>query len=182
MEKPTPENDVAQYYEKEQNTLLRYIRRRLHDASDVDVEDILQEVFVRIYNRADVSYPIENLAAYVYRSIQNRVADYLRKKRDSISLDQMQEQGDALQSLLCDAGLDPAHAAQRTEFWDSLYRALDSLEPKQRAVWIATEIDGKSFSDLCDLWDEPIGTLLSRKSRATKKLRRELSEFYDMKG
>ncbi len=182
MQKQDCDKNVAQYYEKEHNTLLRYIRRRLHSASDMDVEDILHEVFVRIYNRADVSYPIENLAAYVYRSLQNRVADYLRKKQCNPSLEQMQEQGDALQEMLSDARLDPAQAAQRAEFWHHLSHALDTLEPRQRTVWIATEIQGMSFGQLSAMWDEPIGTLLSRKSRATKKLRQELQDFYDMKG
>jgi DNA-directed RNA polymerase specialized sigma24 family protein len=50
------------------------------------------------------------------------------------------------------------------------------LEPKQRAVWIATEIEGYTFKELAAKWEEPIGTLLSRKSRATKILRKLLKD------
>lgn len=63
-----------------------------------------------------------------------------------------------------------------------VYRALqnrmvDTLEPKQRAVFIATEFDGKSFKELSELWHEPIGTLLSRKSRAMKALQTKLKDL-----
>lgn len=54
--------------------------------------------------------------------------------------------------------------------------ALDVLDPKQRAVFLATELDGKSFKELSALWDEPIGTLLSRKSRAVKALKKMLND------
>ena len=44
-------------------------------------------------------------------------------------------------------------------------------------MWLATEIDGFTFRDLAEDWDEPIGTLLSRKSRAVAKLRQLLSDY-----
>lgn len=46
----------------------------------------------------------------------------------------------------------------------------------QRAVWVATKIDGYSFKELSVKWQEPIGTLLARKSRATTKLRKLLQD------
>jgi DNA-directed RNA polymerase specialized sigma24 family protein len=42
---------------------------------------------------------------------------------------------------------------------------------------LATEIDGFTFRDLAEEWNEPIGTLLSRKSRAAAKLRQLLSDY-----
>ena len=53
-----------------------------------------------------------------------------------------------------------------------------TLNPQERAVWLATEVDGLSFRKLAARWGEPTGTLLSRKSRATAKLRKQLADLH----
>ena len=60
-----------------------------------------------------------------------------------------------------------------------LGQAIGRLEPRQRAVFIATELNGMSFRVLSEQWHEPLGTLLSRKSRAVKALRGMLKDFVD---
>jgi RNA polymerase sigma factor (sigma-70 family) len=57
-----------------------------------------------------------------------------------------------------------------------LTEAIGKLEPRQRAILIATELKGESFRELSEAWGEPIGTLLSRKSRAVKALRQLMDE------
>jgi len=58
-------------------------------------------------------------------------------------------------------------------------QALSLLSTAERAVWLAVEMEGFSFRELAEMWNEPIGTLLSRKSRATKNLQRILAEATD---
>ena len=77
--------------------------------------------------------------------------------------------------------IDIARDFEQKEFVRSLFTALDSLTPKQRAIFIATELEGKTFRELSEQWNEPIGTLLSRKSRTIKLLKEKLTLF-DPKG
>jgi RNA polymerase sigma factor (sigma-70 family) len=79
---------------------------------------------------------------------------------------------------LADPGLDPMAAFDARQVQERLARALDRLNPRERAVWLATEVDGQSFRALAERWGEPAGTLLSRKSRATAKLRQELADLH----
>ena len=58
-----------------------------------------------------------------------------------------------------------------------IYEAIDSLPDEQKAVFIETELNGRSFRDLSDEWGIPMGTLLARKSRALLKIRESLHEF-----
>jgi DNA-directed RNA polymerase specialized sigma24 family protein len=58
-----------------------------------------------------------------------------------------------------------------------LSQAISALEPKQQAVFIATEMQGISFKSLSEQWNEPMGTLLSRKFRAVKTLQEMLQDF-----
>jgi len=71
---------------------------------------------------------------------------------------------------------EPFAQEERVERMHRLTDAIGKLEPRQRAVLIATELKGKSFRELAEEWNEPIGTLLSRKSRAVKALRQMLEE------
>lgn len=72
---------------------------------------------------------------------------------------------------------DPESETLRNDLKLRLYQAVDALEPKQRAVWIATEIQGFTFRELAEKWGEPIGTLLARKHRAVNMLQKALCDL-----
>ncbi len=55
--------------------------------------------------------------------------------------------------------------------------AIDKLDDKQRYVFVETEIKGRSYEELSKESGEKIGTLLSRKSRAAKKLKDMMYEY-----
>ena len=155
----------SEFFQKEYFRLVRYVRRMIDDAADRDAEDIVQDVMLSIFDKADVTVPIENLTAYVYRSLRNKVIDIFRKKEDVLSLS----------DVIYHAGEDTQREVERKELLDFIFRALDSLPEEQRAVLIATEFDGWSFRDLSEKWKIPIGTLLARKSRALQHIRKKLT-------
>ena len=66
---------------------------------------------------------------------------------------------------------------EQSERRKALAEVIGKLEPKQRAVIIATGLQGKSFRELSALWHAPLGTLLSRKSRAIKAMRTMLNDL-----
>jgi RNA polymerase sigma factor (sigma-70 family) len=156
---------VSEFFQREYFRLVRYVRRLIEDAADRDAEDIVQDVMLSIFDKADVTIPIENLAAYVYRSLRNKVIDIFRKKKDVLSLS----------DVISDAGYDTEREVERKELMDFVFRAVDSLTEEQRAVLIATEFEGWSFRDLSEKWEIPIGTLLARKSRALQHIRKKLT-------
>ena len=117
-------------------------------------------------------------AVDAYRAVRNKIADYERSHVKETSLDGMaDEEGELpLLSLLAADNEEPFAAEERADRMHRLTDAIGKLEPRQRAILIATELKGKSFRDLAEEWGEPIGTLLSRKSRAVKTLRKLLEE------
>ena len=157
---------------------MHYVRGRAQKISEMDAEDIVADVMLRFVSRLDTRSPADNLAAYADRPIRNRIADYERKRAKSTSLDGMlSEDGELpfLQALVTEND-DPFQAEEQAERIHRLTDAIGKLEPRQRAVLIATELKGKSFRELSEAWGEPVGTLLSRKSRAVKALRALLEE------
>ena len=76
-----------------------------------------------------------------------------------------------------DAGPDALFA--RTVLLDELDAALDDLPEEQRDVFIAHEIEGRSFKDLSEESGVSVNTLLSRKRYAVLQLRRRLQSIYN---
>ena len=166
-------SQLFQFFESEGDRLLRYVHLRVQRISDMDAEDIVREVMLKLVGRADQGGPVENIAAYAYRSVRNRIADYQRENARTVSLDGFasEEESFSLQDLLKDDAQDIPTRVERKELLRALSACMDRLDAKQRAVLVATEMHGKTFQELSKAWHEPIGTLLSRKSRAVKVLR-----------
>jgi RNA polymerase sigma factor (sigma-70 family) len=171
---------LGELYVREKSRFLSFVRRRILGLSSLDAEDILSEVISSLLRRADLVGEIENLTAYVYRSLANRVTDHQRQSVPQVpAIEAPDPSHPDLPVLPPDSRPRPDRSAENAELRERLYQAVDSLSPDERAVWIATEIEGLSFRELSEEWDEPIGTLLSRKSRATARLRQQLSQFKD---
>ncbi len=94
-----------------------------------------------------------------------------------MSLEEHDEEEEPLGDYLPDPGADIETLLARQDLRERLYAAISQLPPKQRAVWIATEIAGHTFAELSEQWDEPLGTLLARKHRATKTLQALLNDI-----
>ncbi|MBD3243180.1 MAG: RNA polymerase subunit sigma-24, partial [Chitinivibrionales bacterium] len=72
---------VADFFTTEYNRLVGYVRTLIDDAAEQDAEDFVQDVAVKLLSLADITAPIENLSAYVYRALRNRVIDAFRVRR-----------------------------------------------------------------------------------------------------
>ena len=156
---------INEFFRTEYSRLVRFVRRLIDDAADRDAEDIVQDVMLGLFDKADVTAPIENLSAYIFSSLRNRVTDMFRRKRDVASL----------ATLVHESVEDATDVLEKKELREFMVKAIENLSDEQRAVVIATEFEDRSFRDLSEEWEIPIGTLLARKSRALKKIKRELA-------
>lgn len=171
---------LFEFFRSEYTRLVGYVRKMIDDTAARDGEDIVQEVMLNFFNLADVNVPIENMSAYLYRSIRNRVVDYLRKRKmGTVSLeDVVLEASDLrLADLLYDARDNPMVEYEKRETLHLLFEAIEKLNEDQRAVLIETEFEGRTFKELAEEWKVPVGTLLARKSRALVNMRKILQDF-----
>lgn len=170
-------SQLAEIFVREKSRFLHFVRRQLYELSSVDAEDILSDVTYSLLRRADVVDQVENLTAYIYRSLANRIIDQRRQSVPVVELDAAEEHSDATAFELQDSRPGPDRILEQSELRRHLLLALGNLTAPERVVWIATEIDGRNFRELAEEWGEPMGTLLSRKSRATARLRAMMSEY-----
>ncbi|NLI53298.1 MAG: sigma-70 family RNA polymerase sigma factor [Clostridiales bacterium] len=166
------------FFTRDGEKLIRFVKSKARRISTMDAEDIVADVMVSLVSRLESNGSVENIAAYAYRSIRNRIADYERTRQKTVSLDGMADEDGELPllALIAADNEEPFQAEEQAQRMHRLTDAIGRLEPRQRAVLVATELKGRSFRELSEAWGEPIGTLLSRKSRAVKALRRMLEE------
>ncbi|HEV2304315.1 MAG TPA: RNA polymerase sigma factor [Candidatus Acidoferrales bacterium] len=172
---------ISETVAREQARLRNFIRRRVPDRSDA--EDILQDVFSELVEAYRLMQPIEHAGAWLFRVARNRITDLFRKRRPEPLPERaaFAEDGEALalEELLPspDAGPDAVYA--RGVLLEELEDALDELPPEQREVFIAHEIEGRSFKELSAQTGVSVNTLLSRKHYAVLFLRERLRGIYD---
>src|SRR5512143_2810932 len=85
--KPTVER-VARFFDQERRGLVAYLRRRVRALEEMDAEDVVSEVALRLFERPDLVDEIENLAGYVMRALQRRVVDWARARKATVALDE----------------------------------------------------------------------------------------------
>ena len=170
------EAQLAAFYAGEYQNMTRYLRRRSQELSLMEIEDIIGDLMLSLFEREELSNSIEDLAAYIYRALGHRLIDWLRKRKRSVSLEEDKGSGGGQNSNLPSSRGDADREASTGELRHRLVSALDALPGKQRAVWLATELEGHTFVELTRMWNEPLGTLLARKHRATEALRQALSD------
>lgn len=172
---------ISDVIHRERRRLFLFIRRRV--GHDSDAEDILQDVLYELVEAYRLMKPIEQVGSWLYRVARNRIIDLFRKKRPvslaDIPFDRDAEEGLRLEDLLPSPEAGPDALFARSVLLDELEAALQELPEEQRDVFVAHEMDGRSFKKIADETGLSINTLLSRKRYATLHLRRRLESIYD---
>ena len=165
----------------EQSRLRSFIRQRVPDSRDA--EDILQDVFCELAEANRLLMPIEHVTAWLFRVARNRIVDLFRKKKPESLSDAViaNEDGERLQleDLLPSADAGPEALYVRAVLLDEIELAIDELPRVQREVFVAHELEGRSFKEMAQQTGVSVNTLLSRKRYAVLHLRERLQIAYE---
>jgi len=183
------DRQISEIVAEERSRLGNFIRRRVPDPSDA--EDILQEVFYKLVEANRLLMPIDHVTGWLFRVARNRITDLFRKQKPETFSDAAVEDEygellgieDLLPSPIDRLGAGPEALYVRNVLLDELELALDELpndQPmSQREVFIAHELEGRSFKELSAESGVNVNTLLSRKRYAVLHLRERLRSIYD---
>jgi len=175
------EQRIAAAVESQQGRLRRFIRRRVREAEES--EDILNDVFYELVLAYRLMQPVEHLGAWLFRVARNRITDLLRKKKaqrlpsGAVAVEDGEEL--SLEDLLPSPADGPEAAYARGVLLEELEAALDELPEEQRDVFVAHELEGRSFKEMSAQTGVGVSTLLSRKRYAVLHLRRRLEAIHD---
>lgn len=175
------DRQIAEVIAEESSRLRNFIRKRVPNEGDVD--DLLQEVFYELVVANRLLMPIDYVTGWLFRVARNRITDMFRKKRPENFSDAAMEdeEGELLrmEDLLPSPDAGPEADYFRKALLDELEVAVGELPAEQRDVFIAHEIEGRSFKDLAADSGVNINTLLARKRYAVLYLRRRLQSIHD---
>ncbi|MBE7491540.1 MAG: sigma-70 family RNA polymerase sigma factor [Planctomycetes bacterium] len=151
-----------------------------------DAEDLVQDTYVRAFEKFHLYRQGTNLKAWLFRVMMNRFINLYRRRQaapDRASAEDLQPPAPAAEVLARDFADAAALARLMREpaFLDSLddrlKRGLESLAPDHREILILNVIGDMAYKDIATALDIPIGTVMSRLSRAKAQLREKLVEL-----
>jgi len=175
------DRQISEIIAEERSRLRNFIRRRVPDPRDA--EDILQEVFYELVEANRLLMPIQHVTGWLFRVARNRITDLFRKKKpESFSDAAVADEGDEvlqLEDLLPSPDAGPEALYVRSVLLDALELAIDELPEEQREVFVAHELEGRSFKEMAAATGVTVNTLLSRKRYAVLHLRERLQSIYD---
>ena len=172
---------ISEVVTREQSRLRNFIRRRVPDPRDA--EDILQDVFYELVEANRLLMPIDHVTGWLFRVARNRITDLFRKKKpESFSDNAIADEDDELlqfEDLLPSPDAGPEALYARGVLLAALELAVDELPEEQRTVFVAHELEGRSFKQMAAHSGVSMNTLLSRKRYAVLHLRERLQSIYD---
>ncbi|HVR97143.1 MAG TPA: RNA polymerase sigma factor [Thermoanaerobaculia bacterium] len=175
------DRQISKIIAEERFRLRNFIRRRVPDPSDV--EDIVQEVFSELVEANRLLMPVDHVTGWLFRIARNRITDLFRKKKPETFSDATVEDEDGevlrIEDLLPSPAAGPEALYVRSVLLEELELALDELPAEQREVFVAHELEGRSFKELSAASGVNVNTLLSRKRYAVLHLRERLQSIHD---
>ena len=148
--------------------LARYLMR-----NDADADDVVQEALLRAlrYFGGFRGEQASQSRAWVLAIVRNMASTWRRRHRADEGAAEFDE---AVHSDAAD-GEHPASELDRRDARETLAQALERLPRDLREVIVLREIEGLSYKEIGEVVDVPIGTVMSRLSRARKRLQAALA-------
>src|SRR5215831_7565197 len=172
---------ITNVIKREQSRLRNFIRRRVGDPRDV--EDVLQDVFYKLVEANRLLMPIDHITGWLFRVARNRIIDLFRaRKMESFSdtfAGNDEDDDLSFEDLFPSPDAGPDAQYLRKVLLDELELAIDELPKEQRDVFVAHELEGRSFEKIAGETGVSVNTLLSRKRYAVLRLRQRLQSIYD---
>ena len=157
---------ILEILNTEKERLFQYASYRLHDIRDV--EDVLQNIYVRILNNPQRFNKIENKRAYLYRTLSNECTDYLRNNAKTRFIDD---------ESFDEYNLETLQSENFEEEFTMINRLLAILPQEQSDAIRLRHHSNLSFQEIADVMEVPLPTAKARYRYGLEKIRNELKKM-----
>lgn len=151
--------------------LARYIRR-LAALGPEDVEDLLQEIFLKVYQNLNNFDRDLRFSSWIYRIAHNETMEYFRKRKVAAH-GHLTDDSDEVAALLA-SELDLMRQLEANDDAHKLVQAVAEQSAEYRDVLILRYFEHKSYDEISDILTLPPGTVATRLNRAKERVRRTL--------
>lgn len=162
---------IGELFEEQYSQFKKYLKNHYRSLNEYDVEDIIQHTIMKLLYKGEDITGITNLTSYVYSSLSNGAKDYFKKYSRVEIHEEYSEHFTSQQTPTTE------EIVLLKELKLIIKQVLWEMDPKLRFVYIETEIRGRTYKDLMKTTNEKLGTLLSRKNRAKRKLQNAINNY-----
>jgi RNA polymerase sigma-70 factor (ECF subfamily) len=155
--------------ERYEPKLMRYIRR-ISSATQEDAEDLLQEIFIKVYRHLNDFDGRLKFSSWIYRIAHNQVISQWRKTKSRPLVLKFEADEDFLKFIATDEDL--ALDTERKFTGEEVRKALEDLDDKYKEVLVLKFLEGKDYKEISDILQRPLGTVATLINRAKKQFQK----------
>lgn len=154
---------------------LFYYIRRISNVSAEEAEDILQEVFMKVYINLNEYDQDLKFSSWIYRIAHNQVISNHRKIQARPQTANIDLYDDRVISIASESDLN--HEVDQAFTRVQIEKALKRIDIKYKEVLVLKYLEDKDYKEIADIIKKPIGTVASRMNKAKEELRNELDNI-----
>jgi RNA polymerase sigma-70 factor, ECF subfamily len=147
-----------------QRMVARTVKGMLGDS--VFAEDIGQEVFIKLFNSLQEFRGESKLSTYIQKIAVNLALNEIKRRKRFFSMFSQKANNEMFEFEVADSDTE-----ERKEASEIVNKALLAMDPKFRIILTMRMLQGYSTKETAEILDLPLGTVLSRLSRAQEQLR-----------
>ncbi len=146
-------------------------------------EDLSQETFVKVLNALESYRPEYKFSSWVFKIANNAAIDQLRRREvDTLSLDgapdaRTADEVEATALQAADRQESPLAELESRELGSQIERAVGRLRPEYRTAILLRHVEGRSYEEIAEVMDLPLGTVKTYIHRARLELREYLAHL-----
>lgn len=161
--------------ERYENKFAQYIRRKT-SVSKEDIEDLLQEIFIKIYLNLHGFDTSLKFSSWAYRVAHNEIITWYRKKkiRPQINFEDYEEEN-LINFFKEDTDLEKEF--DRNELRRLVKESVEKLDEKYKDIIVLRLLEEKEYEEISDILQIPLGTVSTLISRGKKELRKHMEKY-----
>lgn len=157
-------------YEKK---LTQYVKR-ITDLSPEDIQDIIQEVFIKTYQNLNDFDQELKFSSWIYRIAHNEAINHIRKIKYKFISSDNEDKAEILEKITAETNIE--YDINLKFFRKNIQEILQNLDKKYKEVLILKYLEDKDYKEISDILQKPMGTIATLINRAKKKFKAELEK------
>ena len=148
-------------------------------------EDLAQDAFIRAFRGIGTYKPEYKFSSWIFKIAHNVTIDHLRRRRlDTISLEgsryaRTDEERERSRPVVASSDESPAEHLENQELRGEIEEAIGKLRPHYRTVILLRHVEGRSYQEIAEITDVPLGTVKTYIHRARVELRELLQDVWE---
>ncbi len=165
---------IQKYQEK-----LRWYIRRITNIKNEEIDDLLQDIFISVYENLN-AYNIElSFSSWIYRIAHNKTINYWKKHKKEIESISVDENLSFVESIFNEDNL--ILNLEKKDDKKNLLKALNKIDLKYKEVLILKFLENRDYKDISDILEKPMGSIATLINRGKKQLKLEFEKIINKK-